>query len=60
MPAGRYQVVATIQGVTGKAEQVPVLLNANVNSVTLGRDGSLMLNVAGVGAVSANEVRKIQ
>ncbi len=60
LPAGRYQVVATTQGVTGKAEEVPVLLNANVNSVTLGRDGSLMLNVAGVGAVSANEVRKIQ
>ncbi|MCB1618739.1 MAG: hypothetical protein KDI08_08480 [Pseudomonadales bacterium] len=49
-----------MQGVTGKAEEVPVLLNANVNSVTLGRDGSLMLNVAGVGAVSANEVRKVQ
>lgn len=59
LPAGRYQLVATIQGSEG-AEEMPVLLNANVNSVTLGRDGGLTLNVAGVGAVSANEVRKIQ
>ena len=51
----RFEVVAT-QG--GEPEQLETSLTANVNSVTVGSDGQLVLNLAGLGAVNANDVKQ--
>ncbi len=56
-PAGeyRFEVFATQDG---NAEQLDTALSANVNSVTLGADGNLTLNLAGVGPVNISEVKQ--
>lgn len=51
----RFEVLAT-QG--GKTEQLNTSLSANVNSVTLGADGKLILNLAGLGAVDVSKVKQ--
>lgn len=56
-PAGeyRFEVHATQDG---KTEQLETALSANVNSVTLGADGMLTLNLAGVGPVNIADVKQ--
>ncbi len=56
---GSYRVEAYAM-VDGKAEQVPTLLDANVDSVTINKDGSVDLNVAGVGRIPLEEVKEIR
>ncbi len=46
--------------VDGQRSQLPTDLSANVNSVTLGKNGSLTLNLSGVGPVSLADVKTIQ
>lgn len=56
-PAGiyRFDISASVDGVETTLDTA---LSANVNSVTVGQNGSLMLNLAGVGAVSLADVRQ--
>jgi flagellar basal-body rod modification protein FlgD len=56
-PAGeyRFEVIATQNG---KTEAVKTALSANVNSVTIGENGKLILNLAGMGAVEADQVKQ--
>ena len=42
----------------GKSQQLTTNLSANVNSVTLGSDGNLVLNLAGVGSVDMSKVKQ--
>jgi flagellar basal-body rod modification protein FlgD len=42
----------------GKPQQLTTSLSANVNSVTLGSDGKLVLNLAGIGAVDISKVKQ--
>jgi len=53
--SGEYSFVVTAS-LDGKTEQLDTALSANVNSVTVGADGELTLNLAGVGAYSFNDV----
>lgn len=50
-----FEVFATQ---SGKAQQLATNLSANVNSVTLGSDGKLILNLAGAGAVDISKVKQ--
>lgn len=58
MPQGKYQVKA-ISTYDGKPLQLNTYLGANVNSVTLGANNTVTLNVQGVGPVSMNAVKEI-
>jgi len=59
LPPGRYQVVADAK-INGKTEQVPVMVNALVNSVTLASGGNVILNLGGgLGSVPLSEVDQI-
>lgn len=51
----RFEVYATQDG---KKEQMATSLSANVNSVTLGADGTLTLNLAGVGPVNIADIKQ--
>jgi flagellar basal-body rod modification protein FlgD len=51
----KFEVLAS-QG--GKTQQLATSLSANVNSVTLGVDGKLVLNLAGHGAVDISKVKQ--
>ena len=53
----RFEVLAT-QG-NGEVKQVSTALSANVDSVTLGNNGTITLNVAGIGPVSMSGVKEI-
>lgn len=55
LPPGNYTFEVNAN-VDGDAEQLETSLSANVNSVTLDPDGSITLNLAGVGAVDISEV----
>lgn len=57
LPVGeyRFEVYASQDG---KTEQLETALSANVNSVTLGNDGSLTLNLAGLGSVNVGDVKQ--
>ena len=57
MPADTYtfEVLATQNG---KPQQLATNLSANVNSVTLGSDGNLVLNLAGIGSVDMSKVKQ--
>jgi flagellar basal-body rod modification protein FlgD len=57
LPPGIYTIKAT-SSVAGEATQLQAYLSANVNSVTVGGNGSLTLNLAGVGAVSLSDVKQ--
>jgi len=57
MPPGNYRVNATAI-LNGESTEVPVRLSANVNSVSVGSDSSITLNVDGVGEINIDEVRK--
>ena len=59
LPAGQYRVVAEAQ-INGDAEQVQARVNANVNSVTLGSNGQVILNLAGgLGSIPLSDVNQI-
>jgi flagellar basal-body rod modification protein FlgD len=42
----------------GKQEQLTTNLSVNVNSVTIGTDGKLVLNLAGVGPVDMSKIKQ--
>lgn len=54
---GQYRVRATGL-LDGEATEVPVAIGANVNSVTIGQNDSMILNIEGVGAVPLEDVSK--
>lgn len=54
--AYRFEVLANIGG---EQVQVNTALSANVDSVTVGANGAINLNVAGVGSVSISGVKEI-
>lgn len=58
MPSGQYTIKAEAS-YSGKTEQVSTMLSANVDSVSIGRDSSITLNLAGMGSVPLGEVRQI-
>lgn len=51
----RFEVLATQDG---KPQQLATNLSANVNSVTIGTDGKLVLNLAGLGAMDLSKVKQ--
>ena len=55
--AGEYRFEITADQ-NGKSEALKTSLSANVNSVTIGEKGELILNLAGVGAVAASDVKQ--
>lgn len=57
-PAGKYkfEVLATQDG---KTQALTTNLSQNVNSVTIGSDGKLVLNLAGAGSVDMSKVKQI-
>lgn len=57
LPAGVYRFEVT-GNMEGKPTRLETSLSANVNSVTLGAEGQLMLNLAGVGSVKLSDVRQ--
>jgi len=56
--AGNYTVVASAM-VDGSQSQLQTYLSSNVDSVTVDKEGGVVLNVANVGAVTLDEVKKI-
>ncbi|MBC6907400.1 flagellar hook assembly protein FlgD [Saccharophagus sp. K07] len=57
LPEGSYKFSFT-STVEGKPHQMKSYLSANVNSVTIGSNGALKLNLAGVGAVNLSDVKQ--
>lgn len=57
-PAGYYKF-EVFANIDGKPVQVGTALSANVDSVTVGANGAISLNIAGVGAVPMSGVREI-
>lgn len=55
--AGEYKFEVTADQ-NGKNEALKTALSANVNSVTIGDNGALILNLAGIGAVEATKVKQ--
>lgn len=51
----RFEVTASQNG---KTEALGTALSANVNSVSIGENGALILNLAGKGAVNAKDVKQ--
>ena len=51
----RFEITATQNG---QSEALNTSLSANVNSVTIGENGALILNLAGIGAVDAKDVKQ--
>ena len=51
----RFEVTTNIDG---EVSQLNTALSANVNSVTVGANGGLTLNLAGIGAVSLTDVKQ--
>lgn len=59
MPPGRYSLKAEAS-YPGGSEQMATLISSNVDSVSLGKEGSVTLNLAGMGSVPLSEVRQIK
>ncbi len=55
--AGEYRFEVSADQ-NGKTEALKTSLSANVNSVTIGENGKLILNLAGIGAVEADKVKQ--
>lgn len=57
LPPGdyRFEVKGSLDG---KQTQLNTFLSANVNSVTVGANGALTLNLAGIGAVNLDDVKQ--
>ena len=58
LPPGRYHFAA-IGDYNGQPVQLGTSLSANVDSVTIGHNGQVILNVAGVGPTSTTAVKEI-
>lgn len=58
MPPGAYQM-EVIAGPDGMREQMPVLIEAQVDSVTLGNAGGVLLNLDQLGEIPLADVRRI-
>ncbi len=56
--SGRYKFVAEAV-INGKSQALPMSLSANVNSVTVGANGQLILNLSGLGAVPLSAVKQL-
>ncbi|HEY8938774.1 MAG TPA: flagellar hook assembly protein FlgD [Cellvibrio sp.] len=56
-PVGEYKFEITADQ-NGKNEALKTSLSANVNSVSIGENGALVLNLAGIGAVDASKVKQ--
>ena len=54
---GQYRVRATGL-IDGESTDIPLAIGANVNSVTIGQNDSMILNIEGVGAVPLSEVSR--
>lgn len=57
LPPGKYSFAVT-SPLDGERTQLDTFLSANVNSVTVGANGALTLNLAGIGAVGMDEVKQ--
>jgi len=57
LPADTYKF-EVLASQDGKSQQLTTSLSANVNSVTIGADGKLVLNLAGLGAVDISKVKQ--
>lgn len=57
VPPGNYRIEIS-SAVDGKSTSLQTHLSANVNSVTVGQNGTLTLNLAGVGARSLADVKQ--
>ena len=55
---GQYRLEATALG-PGVSEQLPTLVQARVDSVSLGGSGGILLDLEGIGELSLDEVRRI-
>lgn len=58
LPQGPYSVVAS-GSYSGGSEQLSTMVSANVDSVSLGQDGSITLNLAGLGSIALSDVKQI-
>ncbi|MCK0165286.1 flagellar hook assembly protein FlgD [Marinobacter sp. S6332] len=58
LPAGPYRIVAEASYPDGSV-QLPTLVSANVDSVSLGKGGSVTLNLAGMGSIALSDVKQI-
>ncbi len=57
LPPGDYRF-EVMGNQNGQPEQLATALSANVNSVTMGTNGQLTLNLAGIGAVNVADVKQ--
>ncbi len=58
LPQGTYQIVAEASYTDG-TEQLATMVSANVDSVSLGSNGSITLNLAGMGSIALSDVQQI-
>ncbi len=59
MPSGHYRIVADAD-ISDGSEQVVALVNANVDSVTTGQSGAVILNLEGsLGSIALSEISQI-
>ncbi|MBE0485082.1 flagellar hook assembly protein FlgD [Marinobacter sp.] len=58
LPPGPYQIVAQGSYPSGP-EQLGTMVSANVDSVSLGKGGSITLNLAGMGSIALSDVQQI-
>lgn len=59
VPEGEYTIAVKAEQ-SGKMEALKTELDSNVNSVTIGTDGAMILNIAAVGAVPIENVTQIK
>ena len=58
LPTGRYQIVAEASFPDGQ-QQLGTMVSGNVDSVSLGKGGSVTLNLAGMGSIALSDVEQI-
>ncbi len=58
LPPGPYKIIAE-GSYPGGAQQLPTMISANVDSVSLGQNGSVTLNLAGMGSIALSDVKQI-
>lgn len=58
LPDGPYKIVAEGSYPQGSV-QLPTMVSANVDSVSLGKGGSVTLNLAGMGSIALSDVKQI-
>lgn len=58
LPQGPYKIVAEASYPDGP-QQLSTMVSANVDSVSLGQNGSITLNLAGMGSIALSDVKQI-